>query len=76
MLSETLQVVRAHDTRKLSTSWALFNGLSAQEILKAAHWSAETTFTSLYLKDGPDSGSQFARAAILKAAKAKRHQKK
>lgn len=74
--SETLQAVRAHDTRKLSTSWALFNGLSAQEILKAAHWSAETTFTSFYLKDVPDGESRFARAAILKAAKAKRQQKK
>lgn len=65
--SETLMTVRAHDTRKLATSWALFNGLSAQEILRAAHWTNETTFTSFYLKDVPDSDSRFARAAILQS---------
>ncbi|VDH93661.1 Hypothetical predicted protein [Mytilus galloprovincialis] len=63
--TDTLQFVRAHDTRKLSTSWALFNGLSSQEILRAAHWSNETTFTSYYLKDVPDLESRFAKAAIL-----------
>ena len=67
--SEILQTVRAHDTRKLSTSWALFNGLSSEEILKAAHWASETTFTSFYLRDVPDSDSRFARAAILQSAK-------
>lgn len=67
--SETLLQVRAHDTRRLSTSWALFNGLSADEIIKAAHWSNETTFTSFYLRDVPDLDSRFARAAILQTAK-------
>ena len=67
--SEILQTVRAHDTRKLSTSWALFNGLYSEEILKAAHWASETTFTSFYLRDVPDSDSRFARAAILQSAK-------
>ena len=66
---ETLKMVRAHDTRKLSTSWALFNGASSSEILKAAHWATESTFTSFYLKDVPDHDSVFARAAILKSAK-------
>ncbi|CAC5388245.1 Probable 18S rRNA (guanine-N(7))-methyltransferase,18S rRNA (guanine-N(7))-methyltransferase RID2 [Mytilus coruscus] len=69
--TDTLQFVRAHDTRKLSTSWALFNGLSSQEILKAAHWSNETTFTSYYLKDVPDLESRFAKAAILHTANRK-----
>ncbi|VDI01509.1 Hypothetical predicted protein [Mytilus galloprovincialis] len=72
--TDTLQFVRAHDTRKLSTSWALFNGLSSQEILRAAHWSNETTFTSYYLKDVPDLESRFAKAAILHTAN--RRQKK
>ncbi|CAG2193950.1 unnamed protein product [Mytilus edulis] len=65
--TDTLQFVRAHD----STSWALFNGLSSQEILKAAHWSNETTFTSYYLKDVPDLESRFAKAAILHTANRK-----
>ncbi|XP_063442143.1 uncharacterized protein LOC134722452 [Mytilus trossulus] len=72
--TDTLQFVRAHDTRKLSTSWALFNGLSSQEILRAAHWSNETTFTSYDLKDVPDLESRFAKAAILHTAN--RRQKK
>ncbi|VDI26146.1 Hypothetical predicted protein [Mytilus galloprovincialis] len=72
--TDTLQFVRAHDTRKLSTSWALFNGLSSQEILRAAHWSNETTFTSYYLKDVRDLESRFAKAAILHTAN--RRQKK
>ena len=36
-----LTSVRAHDTRRLSTSWALFNGASTEEIVKAAHWANE-----------------------------------
>lgn len=66
---ETLKLVRAHDTRRLSTSWALFCGVSADEILRAAHWSSETTFTSFYLKDVPDHQSIFAKAAILDSSK-------
>ena len=42
---------KAHDTRKLSVSWALFNGATLKEILKAAHWTSEGTFASFYLKD-------------------------
>lgn len=34
---ETLEIIRAHDTRRLSTSWALFCGASAIDILRAAH---------------------------------------
>ena len=30
--------VRAHDTKALSTSWALFNGASVTDIVKAAYW--------------------------------------
>ncbi|CAC5417301.1 unnamed protein product [Mytilus coruscus] len=66
---DTLKTVRAHDTRRLSTSWALFCGVSAEEILKAAHWTSETTFTSFYLKDVPDHQSIFAKSAILDSFK-------
>lgn len=67
--SETLKIVRAHDTRRLSTSWALFCGASANDILRAAHWASETTFTSFYLKDVPDHQSIFAKTAILDSSK-------
>ena len=60
--------VRAHDTRRLSASWALFNGASIQDILQAAHWAAETTFTSFYLKDVVWNEDRFARASVLETA--------
>ena len=56
---------RAHDTRKLATSWALFNGASLKEVLQAANWSSESTFTSFYLKDVGREEGNFARASIL-----------
>ena len=41
--------IRAHDTRSVSTSWALFNGVSVEKILKAAFWSNPNSFISCYL---------------------------
>ena len=35
----------AHDTTRLTGSWALVNGASVKRILKAAHWSQENSFT-------------------------------
>ena len=69
--SKHLSTVRAHDTRKLATSWALFNGASITEIIRAAHWASESTFTSFYMKDVPTKGARFARSAILETAKRK-----
>ena len=66
---QTLSTVRAHDTRKLVTSWALFNGASITEIIRAAHWASESTFTSFYMKDVPTKDARFARSAILETAK-------
>ena len=42
---------RAHDTHGLSTSWALFNGASINQIQKAAYWSNVNSFISCYLRD-------------------------
>ena len=67
-LPQTLTSVRAHDTRRLSSSWALFNGATIQEILQAAHWASETTFTSFYLKDVSWNEDLFARASLLETA--------
>ena len=70
-----LNMVRAHDTRRLSTSWALFNGASLTEILQAAHWANETTFTSFYLKD-VCTDDNFARASLLKTAEWAKNRKR
>jgi len=56
---------RAHDTRRLAVSWALFNGASLKEILQAAHWSRENSFTTFYLKDVSKEQGNFAKASIL-----------
>ena len=54
----------AHDTRRLATSWTLFNGATLKDIIQAAHWSSDTTFASVYLKDVSQEGN-FAKASIL-----------
>ena len=51
MSYDNLEGVRAHDVRSLSTSWALFKSVPVNEIMEAASWKAETTFTSFYLND-------------------------
>lgn len=43
--------VKAHSTRAIGPSWALFNGASMYAILEAADWSRESTFTKFYLRD-------------------------
>jgi hypothetical protein len=67
--SPSLQLcnTRAHVTLRLSTSWALFNNASIQEIIQAAHWAFETTSTSFYLKD-VGSEDSLARASLLETA--------
>ena len=43
--------VRAHSTRALGPSWALFKGANMTSILEAADWSRESTFIKFYLRD-------------------------
>ncbi|XP_060082152.1 uncharacterized protein LOC132561440 [Ylistrum balloti] len=62
---EGVRLARAHDTRRLATSRALFSKVPISEIVKAAHWAKETTFTSFYLKDIWKPEGQFARTVIL-----------
>ena len=63
---DVLQVgpIRAHDTRALSTSWALFNGASIEQIQKAAFWSNPNSFISCYLKDVVAHEASFALASL------------
>ena len=39
----------AHDTRSISTSWALFQGVPIEEIHKAAYWRSPNSFISFIL---------------------------
>ena len=56
--------IRAHDTRALSTPWALFNGATIEHIKKAAFWSNPNSFISCYLKDVVVHEASFALASL------------
>ncbi|XP_067221487.1 uncharacterized protein [Chanodichthys erythropterus] len=43
--------LRAHSTRGMSTSWALFKGVTIQDICEAASWSSPHTFARFYKLD-------------------------
>lgn len=48
--SETLSSIRSHGTRRVATSWALFNGATAEEILQIPHWATSTTSTAFHIR--------------------------
>ena len=58
--------IRAHDTRAISSSWALFHGATLSDKQSAAFWSSPNTFISCYLKDVPRGEAAFA-SAVFKA---------
>ena len=43
--------IRAHSTRAIGPSWALFRGASISSILDAADWSSDTTFKRYYYRE-------------------------
>ncbi|XP_055053994.2 uncharacterized protein [Misgurnus anguillicaudatus] len=43
--------LRAHSTRGMATSWALFKGVSVQDICAAASWASPHTFVRFYRLD-------------------------
>ncbi|XP_030000932.1 uncharacterized protein LOC115426842 [Sphaeramia orbicularis] len=43
--------VRAHSTRSMASSWALFRGVSVQDICTAASWATPHTFVRFYRLD-------------------------
>ena len=61
LISATL---RAHDTRGLSTSWALFNGASLDQITRAAYWSNSNSFITCYLRDVVSLEASFGLASL------------
>ena len=59
---------KAHDTRSVSTSWALFQGVPLEDILRAAFWRSPNSFTSFYLKDVPSGEVRFASSGLRAAS--------
>ena len=57
--------VKAHSTRGVSTSWALFKGVSVEDMCSAASWSSHHTFVKYYSLDV--AGSRFASAVLSSA---------
>ena len=43
--------LRAHSTRGVATSWALFRGVSIQDVCNAASWASPLTFARFYSLD-------------------------
>ena len=62
---------RAHDTRSVSSSWALFNGASLKDFQQAAYWSSPNTFISCYLKDVLAAEASFG-SAVLRSSSGSR----
>ena len=44
-------MINAHEVRALASSWALFNGVPLEEVVKASFWSSENSFIRFYLRD-------------------------
>ena len=57
--------IRAHSTRGVAASWALFQGVSVEDMCAAASWSSHHTFVKYYSLDV--SGSRFARTVLSTA---------
>ncbi len=48
---EPVPKIKAHSTRAMSTTWALFNKASLQDIMRAADWRSSRTFGKFYALD-------------------------
>ena len=59
---------KAHQTRSISSSWALFTGVGVEDICKAAFWRSANSFTSFYLRDVAASEGVFSTAPLKAAA--------
>jgi len=60
--------ISAHEVRAIATTWAAFNSTPVEDILKAAYWNNETTFTSFYLRDMSGFSQQIHRLGPLSVA--------
>jgi len=63
-----LMGISAHEVRAIATSWAAFNSAPVEDILKAAYWNSETTFTNFSLHDMSGFSEQIHRPGPLSVA--------
>jgi integrase len=62
--------VRAHSTRAQATTWAVFNGASLEDIMKAADWRDSSTFIAHYsLNLWKQDSASFGRAVLQAPSK-------
>ncbi|MCG7869396.1 MAG: hypothetical protein JAY74_23885 [Candidatus Thiodiazotropha taylori] len=43
--------ISAHEVRALSSSWAYWNSVALDDVVRAAYWRSNSTFSSFYLRD-------------------------
>ena len=51
--------IKAHSTRAIGPSWALFKGASLNSVLEAADWSSDKTFKKFYYSEFKSQGWEF-----------------
>ena len=59
--------LRAHSTRGISASWALFRGVSIQDVCAAASWSSPSTFARFYNLDVAESSLAHSVLGVVSA---------
>ena len=74
--NEDVLLAKAHDTRSLASSWALFQGVNLEEIMRAAFWNSDTTFTTFYLRDVVWDDAMFSLATLGTVRAGKKHKKR
>lgn len=60
--------ISAHEVRAVAASWAVFNNAPMEDILKAAYWNNESTFTNFYLRNMAGFSEQIHRLGPLSVA--------
>lgn len=60
--SQPPEGLRTHSTRGMATSWALFRGVSVEDLCNAANWASGNTFVRVYRLDV--SGPSLAHAVL------------
>ena len=62
--------IKAHEVRALSSSWAFFDKVPLNELLKAAVWNQFFTFAKFYLRDmSPQSANLHTLGPVVAAQK-------
>jgi len=63
-LGRALPGVKAHDTRAMAASWALYSGVSLDNIIENVGWQSASTFQQAYLRDVPIGVQRRASSAV------------